>query len=87
MISGLGRCPGEENGYPLQYFYLGNSMDRGAQQVQSMGHKESGTSERLKLTYLNTLTEFKIGAKNRNYQCYMISTVVLSVLFHHNGKI
>ena len=51
------------------------------------GCKESGTTERLTLTYLNTLTEFKIGAKNRNNQCYMISRVVLSVLFHHNRKI
>ena len=29
-IPGLGRPPGEENGYPLQYFGLENSMDRGA---------------------------------------------------------
>ena len=29
-ISGLGRFPGEENGYPLQYSCLGNSTDRWA---------------------------------------------------------
>ena len=29
-IPGLGRSPGEGNGYPLQYSYLENSMDRGA---------------------------------------------------------
>ena len=29
-IPGLGRSPGEENGYTLQYSYLENSMDRGA---------------------------------------------------------
>ena len=29
-IPGLGRSPGEENGNPLQYSYLGNSMDREA---------------------------------------------------------
>ena len=29
-IRGLGRSPEEENGYPLQYSYLENSMDRGA---------------------------------------------------------
>ena len=29
-IPGLGRSPGEGNGNPLQYFCLGNSMDRGA---------------------------------------------------------
>ena len=27
LIPGLERCPGEENGYPLQYFGLENSMD------------------------------------------------------------
>ena len=26
-IPGLGRCPGEGNGYPLQYSGLENSMD------------------------------------------------------------
>ena len=30
MILGLGRSPGEGNGYPLRYSCLGNSMDRGA---------------------------------------------------------
>ena len=29
-VSGLGRVPGEGNGNPLQYFCLGNPMDRGA---------------------------------------------------------
>ena len=28
LIPGLGRSPGEGNGYPLQYSYLENSMDR-----------------------------------------------------------
>ena len=30
-ILGLGRSPGEVHGNPLQYSYLGNAMDRGAQ--------------------------------------------------------
>ena len=29
LIPGLGRYPGEENGYPLQYSCLGNPTDRG----------------------------------------------------------
>ena len=29
-VPGLGRSPGERNGYPLQYSCLENSMDRGA---------------------------------------------------------
>ena len=30
LIPGSGRCPGEGNGNPLQYYYLENPMDRGA---------------------------------------------------------
>ena len=33
LISGLGRSLGEGNGYPLQYSFLENLMDRGAWQV------------------------------------------------------
>ena len=29
-VAGLGRSPGEGNGYPLQYSYLKNPTDRGA---------------------------------------------------------
>ena len=29
-VPGWGRCPGEGNGYPLQYSFLENSMDKGA---------------------------------------------------------
>ena len=29
-VSGSGRSPGEGNGNPLQYSYLGNPIDRGA---------------------------------------------------------
>ena len=32
-IPGLGRSPGEENGYPLQHSCLENSIDRGAWQA------------------------------------------------------
>jgi len=36
-IPGLGRSPGEGNGYPLQYSYLENSMNRGAWQATVHG--------------------------------------------------
>ena len=32
-VPGLGRSPGEENGNPIQYTYLENSMDRGGWQA------------------------------------------------------
>ena len=41
-IPGLGRSPGEGNGYPLQYSYLEYSMGRGAWQPQSMGSQRVG---------------------------------------------
>ena len=42
-IPGLGRCPGEGNGYPLQYSRLENSVDRGAWQATFHGVTRSWT--------------------------------------------
>ena len=42
-VPGLGRSPGEWNGYPLQYSYLKNSMDRGAWQATVHGVAKSRT--------------------------------------------
>jgi len=40
---GLGRSPGEGNGYPLQYSCLENPMDRGAWQATVHGVAKSPT--------------------------------------------
>ena len=40
-ISGSGRSPGEENGNPLQYSCLENSMDRRARQTTVHGVTKS----------------------------------------------
>ena len=45
LITGLGRSPGEGNGYSLQYFCLENSRQSGL--ADPGGHKESGTTELL----------------------------------------
>ena len=42
-IPGLGRCPGEGNGNPLQYPCLVNSMDRGAWWAIVLGVTKSWT--------------------------------------------
>ena len=41
---GWGRFPGEENGYPLQYSCLENSMDRGAWWTTVHGVAKSQTN-------------------------------------------
>ena len=52
-VPGLGRSPGEGNGYPLLYSCLGNSMDRGA--LWAIVHEvaESDMTERLTLSTLH----------------------------------
>ena len=56
-IPGSGRSAGEETGNPVQYFCLGNAMDRGAwgATVQG-GHKESDMTEGL--TYKKRWQEY-----------------------------
>ena len=48
---GLGRSPGEGNGYPFQYSGLKNSMDC----IVHGGHKESDTTEKLSLTFIKLM--------------------------------
>ena len=50
MFPGLGRSPGEENGYPLQYSGLENSTDY----TVHGGRKESDMTERLSLPLSST---------------------------------
>ena len=49
-VPGLGRSPGEGNGYPLQYSCLENSVDRGASRATVHGVTESNMTERLTLS-------------------------------------
>ena len=48
LIPGSGKSPGEGNGNPLQYSYLGNPTDRGAWWTTAHGvAKESDKTQRL----------------------------------------
>ena len=44
LLSGSGRAAGEENDNPLQYFCLGNLMDRGAWWAAVYGSQRVGHS-------------------------------------------
>ena len=44
-IPELGRSPGEGNGYPLQYSYMENSIDRGDWRGKVRHHKELDRTE------------------------------------------
>ena len=58
LIPGSGRCLEEVKRYPIQYFCLENSMERGAWRAtySSWGHKESDTTEQLKLSFFLSLS-------------------------------
>ena len=43
LIPGLGRSPGEGKGYPLQYYSVENSMDKGARWATVHGVTKSQT--------------------------------------------
>ena len=45
LVPGLGRCPGEGNGNPVQYSCLDHPMDRGAWWATVHGVSESDTSK------------------------------------------
>ena len=55
-IPGLGRCPVERNGNPLQYSCLENSMDKGDWRAVVHGVAESDMTEN---TYVHTFTLIK----------------------------
>ena len=58
MIPGTGRFPGEGNGWPLQYSYLENSMDRGAWRATVHGVAKSWTLlSNLLLTFVTLQAE------------------------------
>ena len=77
LISGLGRSPGEGNGYSLQYSCLGTSMDRRAQWAIAHGViKESDMTDQL--TVYHTIRHAGIVCAS---VCLMLTTF-LQFSFH-----
>ena len=73
-IPGSGRSPGEGNGNPLQYYYLGNPMDRGA--WRAIVH---GVAKESDMTYqLNILPNDIAGLLGPTIQAEVYDTVVIT---------
>ena len=75
-IPGLGRSPGEGNGYPLQYSSLENSIGRGAWQAAVHGVSESWTQ----LKQLNTQQVKDFIRQSHDYlekNCFDYTTSIL----------
>ena len=71
MVPGSGRSPGEENGNPLQYSCLENSMNGGAWWATVHGvAKKSDTSEWL-FTFTASTTERGTQLRQRNFLCVL----------------
>ena len=70
LIPGSGRSPGEGNGNPLKYSYLGNPMDRGAWWATVQG---------LQTARHDLVTK-------QQYSTVCLSLLLLSVLVVSNGK-
>ena len=79
-IPGSGRSPGEGNGNPLQYFRLGNSMDRGAWWVTVHGTAKD-TTEQLStypFTLYFTILSLSKKKKKKEYPFYFSVWEVLT---------
>ena len=62
LIPGLERSPGEGNGYPLPYFCLENSMDRGAWWATvHRTDKQSDMTEQLTLCHISKTHSFVVA--------------------------
>ena len=81
-VPGLGRSPGERNGYPLHYSFLENSMEqRSLASYIPQGCKESDVTERLtQSSGLKNLLLRKIYFKHQPSQLY--PSVVVQLLSH-----
>ena len=72
-ISGLGRVPGEGNSYPLLYFGLENSTDRGAWWASPWAGKESDTTELL--SHVQDSLHF-MGTDSFNYDKLEVGIII-----------
>ena len=81
-IPGLGRSPGERNGYPLQYSCLENSMDRETWQATVHGVAKSWTW--LTLHFLVSQETNSVSAANNDLVICSLLILMLKSIFKDN---
>ena len=83
-VPGSGRSPGGRNGNSLIYSYLGNPMDRGALQLQSMVSQRVGLDwackHALTHSYMLCLLPSKKAHWKLEFHCDFLFNI--SILFH-----
>ena len=79
-IPGLGRLPGEGNGYPLQYSCLENPMDTGTWWATVHGVTESQTQLRATLLYILDINLFQLNILNYFLVCQLYFLYLLSYI-------
>ena len=81
LIPGLGRSPGEGNGYPIKYSCLETSMDRGAWRATVHGVTESDTTEQL--THNVSSVQFSSVAQSYLTPCNPMDSSTPGFPVHH----
>ena len=80
---GLGKIPGGGNGNQLQYFCLGNSMEKGAWKLQSMGSQR--VRHNLVAERTHTYIQIYIDSNTANcafiYKTYCVKILVTEIDF------
>ena len=82
-ISGSEGSPGEGNGYPLQYSYLKNSMDRGTWWAKSKGSQESDMT--YQLNHHHTHTHIHTHIDTHTVEYYSSSSFLCIATILANG--
>ena len=82
LIPGLGRCPREGKGYPLQYSGLENSMN-----YSPWGHRESNTTEQLSLSLSNHICTGKPKTLSDSLYCNIRFILVVQNHTHNVSEV
>ena len=82
LIPGLGRSPGEGNGYSFQFSCMGNPMDRGAWWATVHGITKSRIWPSDQHIFLNILFLYGLSQDSEySFLCYIVGPYYLFILY------